>query len=53
MISADIKTDVKQKNKRTDKLVFEFLAVVLFWMLWMLVTGHKLGHVPQVSQITT
>ena len=29
------------------------LFLVLFWMLWMLVTVHKLCHVPHASRITT
>ena len=29
------------------------LFPVLFWMLWMLVTVHKLCHVPHTSRITT
>ena len=29
------------------------LFLVLFWILWMLVTVHKLCHVPHTSQITT
>ena len=30
-----------------------WLFFVLFWMLWMLVTMHKLCHVPQASRVTT
>ena len=30
-----------------------WLFLVLFWMLWMLVTMHKSYHVPHVSRITT
>ena len=29
------------------------LFLVLFWMLWMLVTVHKLCHVPHASRIAT
>ena len=29
------------------------LFLVLFWMLWMLVTMHKLCHVPHTSRITS
>ena len=30
-----------------------WLFLVLFWMLWMLVTVHKMRNVPQASKITT
>ena len=30
-----------------------WLFLVLFWMLWTLVTAHKSCHVPHTSQITT
>ena len=29
-----------------------WLSLVLFWILWMLVTVHKQCHVPQVSRVT-
>ena len=37
----------------TNLFLSFWLFLVLFWMLWMLVTAFKLCHVPQVSRITT